>query len=129
MTLLGIDYGSKRVGVALSDSGEVLAFPHVILENTRTLLDDVKALCAEKNVRMVVLGRSQDLKGNDNPIMERISAFKTKVEEVLEIPVIFQDEYWTSEEARRFQGNDMHIDASAAALILQRFLDKMRETN
>ena len=129
MTLLGIDYGAKRVGIAVSDTGEVLAFPHVILENTKALIEDVKKICDEKAVRLIVLGRSRDLKGSDNPIMERINGFKTELEGALELPVVFQEEYWTSEEARRFQGNDMHIDASAAALILQRFLDTMRETH
>jgi putative Holliday junction resolvase len=129
MTLLGIDYGSKRVGIAVSDTGEVLAFPQAILENTRSLVEDVKTITVEKNARMIVLGKSQDLKGNDNPIMNDISVFKKALEESLKLPVLFQEEYWTSEEARRFQGKGMHVDASAAALILQRFLDIQREQN
>ena len=126
MTILGIDYGSQRVGIALSDATEVLAFPNCIFDNSRELLPNVKALVAEKNVRMIVLGKSQDLQGRDNPIMGRINEFKTALETDVKVPVVFQQEYWTSEEARRYQKSGEYVDASAAALILQRFLDTQR---
>ncbi len=126
MTILGIDYGSQRVGIALSDATEVLAFPNCIYDNDKMLLENVKALCTEKNARMIVLGKSQDFKGNDNPIMGRINEFKSALETEVKVPVMFQQEYWTSEEARRYQKSGEYVDASAAALILQRFLDTMR---
>jgi putative Holliday junction resolvase len=126
MTILGIDYGTQRVGIALSDATEVLAFPNCILDTSKDLLEEVKVLCAKNDIRMIVLGKSQDLKGNDNPVMAKINAFKAALETELKVPVMFQQEYWTSEEARRYQGKGMHVDASAAALILQRFLDTQR---
>ena len=104
----------------------MLAFPNCIYDNDKMLLENVKGLTAEKNVRMIVLGRSQDLKGNDNPVMEKINAFKAALEAEVKMPVMFQQEYWTSEEARRYQKSGEYVDASAAALILQRFLDTMR---
>ncbi len=128
MTTLGIDYGTKRIGIAASDTGEVLAFPHGTLENSSALVDDVQKVVAEKNARMIVIGKSQDLSGRDNPVMERITAFKRELEEKLKLPVMFQEEYFTTEEARRFQGRGGDTDASAAALILQRFLDTQRES-
>ncbi|MBP9771935.1 MAG: Holliday junction resolvase RuvX [Candidatus Pacebacteria bacterium] len=129
MTILGIDYGSKRVGTALSDTGEVLAFPHEIFENQKNLTERIKELAIEKKVRMIVLGRSNNSQGAENPIMEDIKTFKAKLEASVGLPVMFQDEYFSSEEARRYQGNKEYIDASAAALILQRFLDTMRAQN
>lgn len=125
MTILGIDYGSRRVGIALSDATEALAFPDRIFDTSKTLLENVKELCAEKDIRMIVLGKSQDFKGSDNPVMKDINEFKTRLEAEVKVPVMFQEEYWTSEEARRYQGRGEYVDASAAALILQRFLDTM----
>lgn len=126
MTILGIDYGAKRVGTSVSDASETLAFPNGTLENTKTLVTEMCALANEKGARMIVIGKSEDMQGRDNPIMERITAFKKELETVLALPVVFQEEYWTTEEARRFQGRMGDTDASAAALILQRFLDKQR---
>ncbi len=129
MTILGIDYGSKRVGTALSDTGEVLAFPHEILANDKSLVENIKSLATEKKARMIVLGRSNNSQGAENPIMGDIKIFKSELEASAGLPVMFQDEYFSSEEARRYQGNKDYIDASAAALILQRFLDTMRAQN
>lgn len=124
--ILCIDYGEKRVGVALSDQSETLAFPHSVLPNKKTLTEDVAVLAKKENANIVVLGYSSDLHGNDNPIMERIHGFKKELENIAGIPVIFEQEWLSSQEASRFTGANDMIDASAAAVILQRFLDKKR---
>lgn len=126
--ILGIDYGEKRVGIALSDQSETLAFPHAVLLNTKTLADDVAALVRKENAGIVVLGYSSNLQGSDNPIMERINAFKKELEGVVGVPIVFEQEWLSSQEASRFTGANDMIDASAAAVILQRFLDKKRLT-
>ncbi len=128
MTILGIDYGEKRVGVALSDTTETLAFPKETLENTKTLLNDVANIVQKENARIVVIGLSQNSKNEDNPVMESIRSFKKELEERLGLPVVLEQEFWSSVEARRFQGKTSGLDASAAAIILQRFLDKQRES-
>lgn len=124
--ILGIDFGTKRVGVALSDTSEVLAFPKVTLTNTKNLVSELAEICKKENVRIIVLGHSLDSQRNDNPVMEKVHPFKTELETTLGIPVIFEQESWSSMEATRFQGENVNIDASAAAIILQRFLDKQR---
>lgn len=124
--ILGIDFGTKRVGVALSDTSEVLAFPKVTLPNTKNLIAELAEICKKEGVRIVVLGHSLDSQRNDNPVMEKIHPFKAELETMLGIPVIFEQESWSSMEATRFQGENVNIDASAASIILQRFLDKQR---
>ncbi|MEK7606483.1 MAG: Holliday junction resolvase RuvX [Patescibacteria group bacterium] len=128
MTILGIDYGTKRIGVALSDTSEVLAFPKETIQNNKKALEALKEICVKEKARLIVLGHSKDSQGNDNPVMEKIHPFKAELETTLAIPVIFEQESWSSVEATRFQGMNENIDASAAAIILQRFLDKQRET-
>ncbi len=124
--ILGIDYGERRVGIALSDQSETLAFPHAVFPNTKTLVDDVAALVHKENAGIVVLGYSLNLQGGDNPIMARVYEFKKELEGVIGVPVVFEQEWLSSQEASRFTGANDMIDASAAAVILQRFLDKKR---
>lgn len=124
--ILGIDYGEKRVGIALSDQSETLAFPHSVLQNKKSLLKDILALVKKEGANIIVLGYSSKLTGEDNPIQEYIHAFKKELEESVGVPVIFEQEWLSSQEASRFTGANDMIDASAAAVILQRFLDKKR---
>ncbi len=126
MRYLGIDYGTKRVGVAVSDETGAFALPKVVLQNTSKLLDELNIIICDNEITTVILGESKDFKGNDNKIMPEIQEFKTKIENNLGKTVIFEPEFLTSHAAERFQGkNDMH-DASAAALILQSYLDRLQ---
>lgn len=120
---MGIDYGSKRIGVALSDESGVIAMPKAVLPNNRFLFGEIKNLCEGHKVKAIVLGQSVDFKGNDNPIMKDISLFKAELERDLHLPVYLEPEFMTSRQAAREQGEHPLLDASAAALILRSFLD------
>jgi putative holliday junction resolvase len=136
MRYLGIDYGSKRVGLALSDEGGTLAFPYKIVQNDMSLVDSIHNICGAEEVSAIVIGESRDLSGEKNKIMGSIEEFKRNVEAELDLPVYFQLEFMTTLEARGREGKEQNnarktkkedqgkADASAAALILQRFLDK-----
>jgi putative Holliday junction resolvase len=73
--LLGIDFGEKRVGLALSDEGARLAFPHTTLQNNRDLVDEVLTLINEYEVEKVVIGDSKDFNMRENKIMEKARDF------------------------------------------------------
>lgn len=122
--ILGIDYGSKRIGIALSDESKTIAVPHAVLPNDRNLFRDVREFCEGHDVKSIVLGESKNFKGTNNPIMKQINAFKAELERDLHLPVYFEAEFLTSEHAKRAEGEHPLLDASAAALILQSFLDK-----
>lgn len=122
--LLGLDYGAKRVGVALSDESGALAFPRVVLENNPGLLGKIKEICRLENIGAVILGESLDQAGRPNLIMVEINKFKNLLEKEIALPVYFEPEIFTSTEAGRYQ--EKKSDASAAALILQRFLEKKK---
>jgi len=124
MKFLGIDYGSKRVGIAVSDDDGKLAFPKTVLENTEELIANVKELCNEENVKGVVVGESLDSRGRPNKIMEEIIPFKEYLEKEINTPIYFEPEFMTSQHAEIMQKKTELLDASAAALILQRFLDR-----
>lgn len=124
--LMGIDFGSKRVGVALSDEDHKFAMPKAVLPNDRTLFGEIKNLCSAHEVEAIVMGESYDYKGNANPIMKDILFFKGELERDLGLPVFLEPEFMTSDAAAKIQGENAMLDASAAALILQSYLDKKK---
>lgn len=136
MKYLGIDYGSKRVGIAISDEGGMMAFPYKIIQNNTELVDTIHNICGEEDISSVVIGESRDSSGVANKIMEKINQFKIELDLEVGLPIYFQKEFMTTIEARGRGGKEINnarkttkadkkaVDASAAALILQRFLDR-----
>lgn len=131
MRYLGIDYGSKKVGIALSDEAGSMGFPHGILENAPALLETVATLIEKEQVGAVVIGESLDLDGSENAIAKDARAFGARILERTGLPVYFEDERLTSAQARRqFDRAEKsrapkergQVDASAAALILTNYL-------
>ncbi|MEI6417290.1 MAG: Holliday junction resolvase RuvX [Verrucomicrobiota bacterium] len=136
MKYLGIDYGTKRVGIAISDDGGTLAFPKVIIPNTPLLMEQVASMYRNEDCEGIVIGESLDTNGNENKLMADIHHFADVLCHELQTKVFFEKEFMTSFEAHGRQGKEsLHarqtgikknteLDAAAAALILQRFLDK-----
>jgi putative Holliday junction resolvase len=124
MRYLGIDYGEKHVGVAVSNEDGTMAFPHSSLSNTSKLIEELQTVIAEKEVGAIVIGESKDYRGKENVIMEKARAFATELEARTNLPLHFEPEFMTSTEARLIQGGGEKTHASAAALILKSFLGK-----
>jgi putative Holliday junction resolvase len=120
---LGIDYGSKRVGIAMSDDDGMMAFPKEVLSNDAKLIQNLEKIVKDNNIKKVVIGESKNYKMKDNEIMAEIIDFKEVIEKILEIDVVFQAEFMTSVQAQKIQGKNDMIDASAASIILQTYLD------
>jgi putative Holliday junction resolvase len=123
MRLLGIDYGSKRIGIALSDEGRQFAMPLTIINNSKNHLQEVLDIAKKNNIKEIVMGESKNYKGQANTILPESLNFKMDLESAGYI-VHLEPEFMTSANAERFQGKNDMLDASAAALILQSFLDK-----
>ena len=120
---LGIDFGSKRVGLATSDDLGKMAFPYSVILNDENILEKIEEIIKTENITDVVVGESKNFAGEPNKIMVEIEKFKETLEEKTKIKVYFEPEFMTSQQAERGLGkNGMH-DASAAAIILQSFLD------
>lgn len=130
MRYIGIDYGDKHIGIALSNEGATMAFPHASLSNGAGILDDIQAIIEEKKVGGIVIGESKDFKGADNPVMKKARLFAEDLEARTALPIHFEPEFMTSVEARHIQGGGEKTHSSAAALILKSFLDrKANETS
>lgn len=124
MRFLGIDYGTKRVGIALSDEGGRMAFPHVVLPNDAKLVSALESLIAREQVAEIVIGHSLDRDQTANPVQEGIEALIGDLTLACGLPIHLEPEQYTTQEALRIQGRTDHTDASAAALILNGFLAK-----
>ena len=143
MRVLGIDYGSRRIGLALSDATATLASPWRMLhrppseaETMRLLIAEIAALQQDDDgLAAVVVGWPRRLDGSptdQTPIVERLAqSLRTKID----VPVILQDERLSSTEAesrlarreRDWRKRKQLLDAAAAAVILQDYLDRRHE--
>jgi putative Holliday junction resolvase len=126
MKYLGIDYGTKKVGIAVSDEEASFAFPKDII-STEKLFEYLKEFVMKEQIKGIVIGESLASNGEENKINERAQLFGKKIEKEINIPVFFVREDFSSVEAHRYQTKKGNRDDSAAAVILQRFLDKNRK--
>ena len=139
MRALGIDYGERRIGLALSDATGLLASPWKQLSNdanvgaaARRLAAEVRALQAEEDgLDAVVIGLPRRLNGSPNDQTGRVQKLAELLSAEIAAPITLQDERLTSHEADELLARREHdwrkrkkqVDAMAAAVILQEFLD------
>ncbi len=121
--ILGIDYGTKNVGLSVSDEMGDFAYPHSVVKNSPTLLQDIESVCTEKQINLVVMGDSKNYKGEENTIMEDAKKLAEDIQSNLKIDVVFHPEFLTSVQAEKMQGKNELTDASAATIMLQSYLD------
>ena len=127
MKYMGIDYGEKRIGTAVSDGAGKFAFSReTILNDTRAVATILEQAEAER-VDAFVIG-IPETGGEKNPVEHTIRAFAEELGEVSELPVYFQNEHFSSVEATRFSPDGQKSDAVSAAIILQRYLDANTQT-
>lgn len=124
MKYAGIDYGEKRVGIAVSDAEGKLAFPKVVFENNAELIGKISELCTELAIEAIVIGESRDYKGEENKINPKIIVFKRELGNTIKLPISLEPEFMSSMQVEKTFGKTDMLDASAASIILQTFLDK-----
>ena len=130
---IGIDLGSKRVGLALSDKMNMIASPYrtLIVKNEQDLLDQLRLIIVDLKVKTIVLGLPLNMNGKDSAQTKKIREFKS-VLSIFNLPIKLEDERLSSVSAKRSLvmqdiktgHNKSEIDKRAAAIILQQFLDK-----
>lgn len=123
MRYIGVDYGAKRVGLAVSDDRGQFAFPRETVPNDGGLIARIVALAKERQADVIVVGDTRTFGGGANPITADADQFAgALVRAGLSVERTW--EAGSSVEASRYAppGSE-HDDAAAAAIILQRFLD------
>jgi putative Holliday junction resolvase len=124
--ILAIDYGQKRVGVAIAHTIARLPRPLTTLQNTETLLGDIQELVAKEQAGLVIVGLPRGMDGGYTAQTEQVEAFAEQLAGALDVPVVLADETLTSVDAENYLGGGSmaksDIDAVAAAYILERYL-------
>jgi putative Holliday junction resolvase len=133
---LGLDVGERRIGVAIADELGLIASPFAVVRRRPGDLKDIRDLAQQKAVIRVVVGMPTGMSGREGPQAATVRAFADELAEVLgpDLPIEFWDERLTTavaERALRGQGSTRSrrkgdVDAMAAAVILQGYLDANR---
>ncbi len=126
MRKMGIDFGHKKVGLALTDEAGMMAFPHGVLKNDAELLKQVVSLAEEKAVTEIVIGHSLDKEGKANKIHSQVEEFIGDLTLQLGVPIHLEPEQYSTFEATRIQGKNEHTDAAAAAIILNSYITRRK---
>jgi putative Holliday junction resolvase len=138
MRALGVDYGRKRVGLALSDASGMLARPWKTLSvagidrQAGELAREVETLAAESDgLAIIVIGWPRRLSGDPNEQTAAVEGLAVRLRTRTAVPIVLQDERLTSHEAeallsrreKDWRKRKSQLDAVAAAVILQDYLD------
>jgi putative holliday junction resolvase len=133
MRILGLDHGTVRLGVALSDESNIIASPQppIAAQPLAAALKQLAALVQEKQVSLIILGMPRNLNGTYGPAADKVKAFAEELKKSVPVPVRFWDERLTSAQANRSlieagtrrEDRKDKVDGMAAALLLQSYLD------
>ncbi len=127
MKYLGIDYGLRKVGLALGDSASRIAVPFDMIEGGADVVQRIIALASKEGIDAFVVGLPVPTTTQQNPAQwERTKVFIASLKELSGLPVEIIDEAFTSHEAKRLQRENATKapeDALAAMVITQEFLD------
>ena len=129
MRFLGIDYGTKRVGVALSDESGAMAFPLIVLNNDDQLLQKLGEIIEAKKVAEIVIGHSLGRDNLPNPVHAAVEELIGDLTLHFGLPVHLEPEQYSTQEALRDQGRTAQTDASAAGIILNSFITKRKSNS
>lgn len=123
MNYLGIDYGTKRIGLAKADSETNIATPLITIPNNKDTFEKIREIVNSEDIREVIVGVPVSFDGKEHGFAKEARSFGEKLEKQLDKKIHFQNEFLTSQQSRKDKVGD--INASAAALILQSFLDSL----
>jgi putative Holliday junction resolvase len=127
-SILALDVGDRRVGVALADSQIKIAVPYGYLERSDKIIQQITELMLDHDIDTLVIGYPRNQSGEATKQTESVEQFAKELAEVeIDADLVFQDESLSSVEAERRLGrvkDKGEIDAEAASIILQDYLEQ-----
>jgi len=137
MRILALDHGTKRIGLAISDEMGTIALPLEFLdaEPLENFLKRLKDIVDSKQVEEILVGIPRNMNGTYGPAAEKARDFVAVLKAILTIPVKTWDERLTSVQANRFlieagmrrEKRKTKVDQTAAAILLQSYLDSLSQ--
>lgn len=135
--IMGIDFGKKRIGIALSDPLKKFAYPFISIPNDSKFLLECAKIIKEKCVTKIILGIPNEERVSKTSIVEHVKKFKNDIETKFKLEVIFWDETYTSSIAQQRilesvikksrRKNKGLLDMNSASIILQEYIDKLNK--
>ena len=135
MKALGIDHGDKRIGIAVSDDLGMLAHPleYILVEPYEVFLKRLKTIVAERQIEQIVVGMPRNMDGSYGPQALKVQDFMATLKKSVVVPIQSWDERLTSVSAMKnlreagvnAKKAKAKVDASAAAVMLQAYLDSL----
>lgn len=130
---MGIDYGEKRIGIALSDPLLTFSYPYITLKNDSSFLNNLSGIIEEKKVNKIILGLPSERFKSSKELSQKVLKLKSEIEMKNKIEVVLWDEEFSSAIAKekviesvtkksRRKQKDL-LDRHSAAVILQEYLD------
>jgi putative Holliday junction resolvase len=140
--VMGIDFGMKRIGIALSDSLKMFSYAHKTILNNSATFSELEKIIKEKNVTKIILGipnEERQKKDSKTSVIKDVKKFKESLEKKFGFEVLLWDETYTSAIAQqqilesvtkkvKRQNKDL-LDMYSAAIILQEYLNSVKQNN
>ena len=137
--ILGIDFGTTRIGLSLSDPLQIIAQPFTTLENKKGVIERICETAQHEDVGLIVVGMPLNLKGEKGKKAVEVEKFVDDLREATEIEILYWDERFTTSIAHQTlltmgtkrgerRTNKGRVDAMAAAIMLQGFLDSRKRS-
>jgi len=131
MRYMAIDYGKKRIGLAVCDASETIASPFAIIDGGKDPIKRIVEIVAQENVGAIVVGMPLNMDDSQGPQAKETIEFAQRLKKHLDIEILFQDERLSSFAAEEKMASAQfsrkkkrkHLDAVAAAQILETFLE------
>jgi len=127
MNLLGIDYGSKNIGLAWcqTELGVVLPFGELKTQNSKLKNKELLKIIRDEKIDKLVVGLPLGLDGKENENTKKVREFVNELKKAIKIPVEFVDERFSSREADRYEGGGASRDEKAAMVILESYMQSV----
>lgn len=137
MRYLGLDLGTKTLGLAITDKSHIISSPYKTIryQNEEELIKELKQIIEEKKVSKLILGEPKNMNNSKGEAITRTMHFKKLLEENFTLPIILVDERLSTVEAEKYlietnmsrEERKKVIDSYAAAIILDTYLKESRE--
>ncbi len=130
MKILGIDFGIKKIGLAISEGQLAEPYKQLKVKSSKSKVEEIKKICEKEGIEKIIIGISEGF------MADQTLDFGYQLRKVTGIPVEFEDETLTSEEAKALmvkigkplKKRQKQIDAISASLILQNYLDRQNQS-
>lgn len=128
MRVLGIDYGAKKIGIAIGDTETKVASPYSVIKQTASIMTEIATIISSEDIARIIVGVPVGLSGTQSAQYKDAEEFIERLRAEVQIPVLMENEVLSTSAAReltRGHGRQRPDDDVAAMVILQGYFDSL----